>query len=271
MLEPIKGLDPGYLLPSFTKSFVHLSVCESANTCPLEFWHLWGSIQGHVVPLFDWPAWAGHQHLNAKKVRLTQKFHKLRNIYFPLVKSTQSLNIKTARPLWFLSLKKIIKRQSLEWFWRKRSQGSDAFNAQLLSLRAMVVSEKGSDAWMQCAPLENLFHQWQGMWGDFTVWPVLLLRYRLNPRIQVLDQKLGCNWPTWYERQGGAGGERKLFILTSFGFLSQTHMSLLLLKSAQTVPGQRLLFPRVPALEMGRGGWYWSLLGAALGLCHKHQ
>lgn len=111
MLEPIKGLDPGYLLPSSTKSFVHLSVCESANTCPLEFWHLWGSIQGYVVPLFDSPAWAGHQHLNAKKVRLTQKFHKLRNIYFPLVKSMQSLNIKTARPLWFLSLKKIKKAE----------------------------------------------------------------------------------------------------------------------------------------------------------------
>lgn len=153
---------------------------------------------------------------------------------------------------------------------KKRSQGSDAFNAQLLSLRAMVVSKKGSDGWMQCVPLENLFHQWQGMWGDITFWPVLFPRYRLNPRrSQVLDQKLGCDWPTWYERQGGAGGERKLFILTSSGFLSQTHMSLLLLKSAQAVPGQRLRLPRAPALEMGRGGWHWSLLGAAPGLCHK--
>ena len=105
---------------------------------------------------------------------------------------------------------------------KKRSQGSDAFNAQLLSLRAMVVSKKGSDGWMQCVPLENLFHPWQGMWGDITFWPVLFLRYRLNPRrSQVLDQKLGCDWPTWYEGQQGAGGERKLFLLTSSGFLSQ--------------------------------------------------
>ena len=81
--------------------------------------------------------------------------------------------------------------------------------------------------------------------------------------------ELGCDWPIWYKRQGVAGGERKLFILTRSGFLSQAHMSLLLLKSTQTVPGQRLLLPHAPALEMGRGGWPWSLLGAAPGLCRK--
>lgn len=108
---------------------------------------------------------------------------------------------------------------------------------------------------MQCAPLENLFHQWQGMWGDIIVWPVLLLRYRLNPRrIQVLDQKLGCNWPTWYERQWGAGGERKLCILTSFEFLFQTHMSLLLLKSAQAVPGRG-------CCSHVRQHWRWAEMG----------